>query len=55
LTLENIDNYLLADLPDLIEISSTVVRNMLSVKKNVNAIITAEISEYIQNNNISYM
>ena len=55
LTLENIDNYLLADLPDLIEISSTVVRNMLSVNKNVNAIITAEISEYIQNNNISYM
>jgi nicotinate-nucleotide adenylyltransferase len=55
LCLENIDNYILADLPDLIEISSTIVREMLSVRQDVSAIITAEISKYIQNNNISYM
>jgi nicotinate-nucleotide adenylyltransferase len=55
LYLEDIDNYILADLPDLIEISSTIVREMLSVRQNVSAVIVPEISEYIQKNNISYI
>jgi nicotinic acid mononucleotide adenylyltransferase len=55
LKLDDIENYILADLPDLIEISSTVVREMLSVRQDVSQIVTQGVSQYIQNQNISYI
>jgi nicotinic acid mononucleotide adenylyltransferase len=55
LKLDDIENYILADLPDLIEISSTIVREMLSVRQDVSQIVTQGVSQYIQNQNISYI
>jgi len=52
---DELENYILADVPDLIEISSTVVREMLSIKQDVSSIITPEVSQYIQSENISYI
>lgn len=54
LKLDEIENYMLADIPDLIEISSTVVREMLAVRQDVSHIISPEISNFIQNENILY-
>lgn len=55
LQLDNIENYILADIPDIMEISSTVVREMLSVRQDVSEIVTGWVSQYIQNQNISYI